>query len=232
MRVRSRMVAAVAAAVLGCGEEPTDSGDNRNGDPHENDGEPSCDTSMLPYARALESFDPGEGAGVGADALPDVVLGPPDASGGPEQGSLDVVSLGVGGQIVLGFGSRRVIDGPGPDFIVFENAFWIGGDPSMPFAELAEVSVSEDGESWLTWSCDPMAEGPPWPGCAGWGATLVFDPCEGLTASEAGGDAFDLAEVGIDSARFVRITDLAESGAAPSAGFDLDAVGLLNWDIP
>lgn len=231
MRAHGLLVAAIAAAaVSGCGDDPADSGERRNRNHDANDGEPTCDPSMLPYARSLESFEPGEGAGVGADALPGVVLGPPDASRGPEQGSLDVVSLGVGGEIVLGFGPRRIVDGPGPDFIVFENVFWVGGDPSVPFAELAQVSVSEDGLVWSTWSCDPLADGPPWSGCAGWGATLAFDPCDGLTATAAGGDAFDLAVLGVDTARFVRITDLAEAGTAPSAGFDLDAVGLLNWE--
>jgi len=53
------------------------------------------------------------------------VLGPP--RGKPGAGSLHVLSLGVGGEIVLGFGGS-IVDGDGPDFVVFENAFFIDGD--------------------------------------------------------------------------------------------------------
>ena len=43
------------------------------------------------------------------------------------------------------------------------------------------------------------------------------------------GDAFDLAEVGLAEARWVRIRDLGTGGEAPSAGFDLDAVGAVHF---
>src|SRR3954462_4992504 len=50
----------------------------------------------LPYARRVESFEPGTGAGYNQQKLPSIVLGPP---GGivKGRGSLDVVSLGLGG---------------------------------------------------------------------------------------------------------------------------------------
>jgi len=41
--------------------------------------------------------------------------------------SLDVLSLGSGGEIVLGFASKSSSTVPGPDLIVFENPFWPGG---------------------------------------------------------------------------------------------------------
>ena len=44
-----------------------------------------------------------------------------------------------------------------------------------------------------------------------------------------GGDPFDLADVGLSEVRFIRITDLTGEGQSPIAGFDLDAVGLINW---
>jgi len=40
-----------------------------------------------------------------------------------------------------------------------------------------------------------------------------------------GGDSFDLADLGIAEARFVRIRDLSDAGGPPSAGFDLDVIG-------
>jgi hypothetical protein len=46
---------------------------------------------------------------------------------------------------------------------------------------------------------------------------------------KAGGDAFDLADVGLRVARFIRITDLDNgSGDKGTAGFDLDAVAAVH----
>lgn len=191
------------------------------------------DTSHLPYARSVESFAPGDAAGFNQDELPDIALGPPRGKG-EAAGSLDVVSLGAGGEIVLGFGKRSIQDRPGPDFVVFENAFWPGGDASQVYAELAEVSVSEDGEQWLPFPCDTAGDGEGnFPGCAGWTPTLAYDALTlvPLELQLTGGDAFDLDDVGLASARFVKLRDLKTLDAgAPAAGFDLDAVGLLGQD--
>ena len=46
----------------------------------------------------------------------------------------------------------------------------------------------------------------------------------------SGGALFDIAELGLTHARYVKIQDLAQGGAAPSAGFDLDAVGLIHFE--
>lgn len=180
----------------------------------------------LPYATEVVSFTPGLHAGFGQANLPDIVLGPP-AMGPPSAGSMDVLSLGVGGEIVLGFGDRQLIDGPGADLVVWENAFWISGDEDNPYAEMGEVAVSEDGETWKTFSCSDDLEGDFDPGCAGWRPRYDFDPCGTvpLEPEIVGGDAFDLADVGLRTARYVRIRDLAVDGVAPSAGFDLDAIG-------
>ena len=190
-------------------------------------------TSDLPYASEVIDFGPGPGAGYGQDRLPNVVLGPPQGKG-TAAGSADVLSLGAGGEIVLGFAPRLATDGPGPDLVVFENAFWAGGDPTQPFAEPAEVAVSADGETWHAFPCDPEGDGAhAWPGCAGWRPTLAYDPEEllPLDPEATGGDPFDLADLGLEEARYVRIRDLsaAEGAASPSAGFDLDAVGLISF---
>jgi hypothetical protein len=216
---RSRRTIASLAFVLftgfGCGGE----GDR-----------PSPSAGRLPYATEVLSFEPGEGAGFGQGDFPDVVLGPPNGQG-VEAGSLDVLSLGLGGTIELGFQPLTIVDGEGPDFVVFENACWPGGDRTAGFAEIGEVSVSEDGETWLAFVCAPAGEGDgAFPGCAGWTPTLAFDPEElvPLEPELVGGDAFDLADVGLARARFVRVRDLSGAGAAPSAGFDLDAVGVVH----
>lgn len=164
----------------------------------------------------------GPGQDFGRDAMPDIVLGPPRGAGCCA-GSTDVVSLGNGGTIVLAFADNGIVDGPGDDFIVFENAFEFGG---AVFAELGTVEVSEDGERWHAFPCD--AVGPPYGSCAG--HEPVYLDGEG-DLEEAGGDRFDLADLGMASARFVRITD-REDLDGPAGVFDLDAVAILNPACP
>src|SRR5262245_12124523 len=101
-----------------------------------------------PFADTVVSFVPGMGAGFGASALPDIVLGPPEG-GGATQGSLDVVSLGNNGVIVVGFDVPVICDGPGADFTVFENAFHSGSPSGPVFAEYGIVAVSQDGVNFF-----------------------------------------------------------------------------------
>ena len=214
-----------ATSILGCGGDPIDPGESASPD--------ACDASSPPSRTisCIEVFTAGEGAGFGADKLPQVIYGEPKG-GGLTTGGTDVLSLGAGGEIVVGFGGNLIVDGPGPDFIVFENAFYAGGDPAKPWKELGEVSVSEDGEAFVAFPC--ASEAYPFEGCAGWRAVVAgsdasvsaFDP------EAAGGDPFDLAVIGVSTARFVRIKDQATSGQAPSAGFDLDAVAIVNAAVP
>ncbi len=183
----------------------------------------------LPYAENVVSFTPGDNAGFNEDEMPEVVLGPPQGLG-QSRGSLDVVSLGVAGEIILDFGSRAIVDGEGPDFVVFENAFYAGGDPDAPYAEAGEVSVSNDeGATWHTFPCSAGDES--LLGCAGRTPTLEYDPVEvnPIDPELTGGDVFDLAELGVSEAKWVRIRDVATEGNPPSAGFDLDAVGIVHF---
>ena len=182
-----------------------------------------------PYASRIVSFEPGEGAGFGQSKLPGVVLGPPRGNG-VTSGSLDVLSLGKGGSIVLGFDPLVVVDGDGADFVVFENAFWPGGDASAVFAEPGEVSVSDDGVEWHAFPCNAEGDGAGhFPGCAGVTPTEKYDADAVVPLEPAltGGDAFDLSELGVARARFVMIRDRTNAGSTPSAGFDLDAVGVV-----
>jgi hypothetical protein len=183
------------------------------------------------YGASVESFEPGTGAGYNQDKLPGIVLGAPVGKGN-QAGSLDVVSLGVGGEIVLAFGEVGIVDGPGPDLIVFENAFWPGGNATQVFYELGEVSVSEDGEAWATFPCDSEGDGKgSFPGCAGWTPTLVYDAktLVPLDPVQSGGDAFDLADVGLKHARFIKIRDLQTLPVGgTTTGFDLDAVAAIH----
>ena len=205
-------------------EEPVDTADS-------NDALPFAADSL--YAQNVESFEPGSGAGFGQDNFPGIVLGPPDGIG-TGAGSLDVLSLGVGGTITLSFGNMQLIDGDGPDLLVFENPFWMGNDPTNIWAELGEVAVSQDGETWFSWSCEPTQGDPAtYDGCAGWEPSLPYDTStlSPLDPDLTGGNAFDLADLDLTFARFVRIRDLATEGAAPTAGFDLDAVGIIHGEL-
>jgi hypothetical protein len=177
---------------------------------------------------AVVSFTPGPGAGFGEDHLPQVVLGPPHGTG-DSTGSLDVLSLGNGGSIVLEFTDWVIVDGPGVDFVVFENPF-------VGFIETGIVAVSDDGTAWREFPCAAVLDGGT-AGCAG--VTPVYaDPATNTISptdpTVAGGDGFDLANVGLARARFVRIRD---SGAnrfygPPGGGFDLDAVAVVNGALP
>jgi hypothetical protein len=177
-----------------------------------------------PFADAVVSFMPGAGAGFGQNRFPDIVLGPPHGNGSGS-GSLDVLSLGFEGVIELQFTDIAASDGPGVDLLVFENPF--GG-----FAETGIVSVSDDGVDWREFRCafDDVDGG--YPGCAGVKA-VSSNPENGISPTDprvAGGDGFDLHDVGLTRARFVRIRD---SGAnhfygPPAGGFDLDAISVVN----
>ncbi len=179
------------------------------------------------YATKVVSFTPGRCAGFGADRMPEIVMGPPKGAG-DEVGSFDVLSLGNGGEIVLSFEPSIIVDRPGIDFVVFENAFYANGDRSKPFVDLAEVSVSDDGETWTAFPC--TATEPPYGDCAGWRPVYASEGEDPATIS--GGDVYDLATIGVSQARFVRIKDntsqLCTSQGPNNNGFDLDAVGVVH----
>lgn len=188
------------------------------------------------FITTVVSFTPGPCAGFGASEMPSIVFGPP-VGRGATKGSLDVVALGVGGEIVLSFEPNAILDGPGPDFIVFENAFYAAGDATQPAADLGEVSVSEDGVTWATYTCAP---GPtaPYGACAGWNP-VYSAPGNGISPFDpatAGGEAYDLADLGMTRARFVRIKDRSEAACEgqpkpTTNGFDLDAIALIHADL-
>ena len=175
-----------------------------------------------PFADAVISFTPGAGAGYGQDRYPDVVLGSPE--GGGSSGGLDVLSLGQEGEILLAFDDLGMVDGEGPDLLVFENPF-------PGWYETGVVAASADGETWAEWPCDATDADGGYPGCAGVG--LVYATSDnGVDATDpetAGGDAFDLADLGLPAARYVRIRDSGmNSYDGVAGGFDLDAVAVVH----
>jgi len=243
---RRRLIGSVAAAALLLGAAAT---------------EPVRAATVDCLADAVVSFTSGfadPNSGFRYAELPGIVLGPPGDSL-PTQGATSVVSLGRGGSITLAFTDNVVVDAPGPDFIIFENAFFKGSVPSSPtstcniFAEPGSVEVSANGFAWTAFPYDtaalafvgtdqtPCSALPLLHGLAGLTPTFtgnwtvsddpgVWDAGGIGGVSGAGGDAFDLADVGLAQARYVRITDLnLGTGFAGSAeGFDLDAVVALH----
>jgi len=259
------VAASVSILASGCGSTASPSSANDAGDVLESGSASSADGGVLPadasytigeasvsasrFVTGVVSFTPGACAGFGGASMPGIVEGPP-VGGGSDHGSTDVVSLGNGGTIVVSFGPNAIVDGPGPDFIVFENPFWIDGNPSGVYAEPGEVSVSDDGATWQSFPCtptyDPSASDgtgtePPYGSCAGW-HIVYSSPANGISPLDpatAGGDAFDLADLGVKHARYARIVDKTRE-ACPDAGadeptangFDLDAVAIVNAEQP
>jgi hypothetical protein len=178
------------------------------------------------------AFHPGTGQNFGQDSayFPRNIFGPPDSSARPDRPSASpeqICSLGLGGEIIVGFKGMLLRDGPGPDFVIFENAFF-SPITGKVFAEPALVAVSRDGEQWLEFPWDTLTL----EGCAG--RTPTNGAADPLDPTSAGGDWFDLALLGVDSIRYIRIRDLTwwlkERPWHPFwdptlSGFDLDAVG-------
>jgi hypothetical protein len=190
-----------------------------------------CNGPGSRYATGSPDHVFGTGQNYQQDLFPTPVLGPPKG-GGSGAASLDVVALGNGGYVIVEFDGNAIIDGPGPDFIVFENVFLAGGNPDNPFVEIAAVAVSDDGQTWTEFPCTATAS--PWENCAGWHPTYAnpdnntIDPTD---PAVAGGDAFDLGDIGVARARYVKITDRADL-TGTNAVFDLDAVSIHNAACP
>lgn len=217
------LVFILAGVAVACGPAPLSSARDDTDVEVDVDLDVDADTKSYVFASEVVSFKPGENAGFGQDKMPDVVLGSPMGRG-DGAGSLDVVSLGKEGEIVLGFGEYGIVDGDGPDLIVFENPF-------LGFVETGFVAASEDGVTWHEWPCDPENAEDGWPGCAGVNPVYAsanndIDPTD---PAAAGGDAFDLADIGLKKARFIRIRDSGfNSYEGNSGGFDLDAVVVIH----
>ncbi|MCS6857738.1 MAG: LIC_13355 family lipoprotein [Sandaracinaceae bacterium] len=151
--------------------------------------------------------------------------------GGLHAGSTDVYSLDYNERthITLAFdgGRRAIFDGPGADLVVFENAFQIQNSDRF-FMDPVIVEVSSDGINFRAFpheyrpqpgvEYDPRPEA--WIGFAGTLPVLLhaennpLDPFDPV----AGGNAFDLADLGRDpeaqellekGIRYVRLTSAA-----------------------
>lgn len=210
----------------------------------------------------VSDFQPKDKATYGHDLLPSIVTGFPGPSSATI-GSTQVVSLGTGGSITLDFTNNIIVNGPGPDFIVFENAFFCGtvpGSSADDYSVFVEPVIVEvwDGSTWKTFdydgdallevgsttedaACAPRSLVERLGGLAGITPTFsgdrivpddpsTWDPDGVGGVSGWGGDAFDLADIGVTQTDRIRLTDsgrIAGFKGSPQ-GADIDAVVVIN----
>lgn len=150
---------------------------------------------------------------------PEKMTGPP-RGGGLSAGSTDVYSFSDGQVVTLRL-ACPIIDGPGPDFVIFENPFMVDGcdGPSCTFTEVASVEILSEGGVAVSFPC-PGA-------CAGLSPVVAETEQDALDPEGSGGDVFDIGDVGVASGTAfpeVRLTDVPGDGRT----FDLDAIAVLN----
>ncbi len=203
------------------------------------------DSSIVAWATGYENYN----MGTNVDATwqtPQKALGLAGNSDGNNQGfTYDIVSLGRGGQITLTF-NKPITDGPGADFLIFENSF------SDTFLEIAWVEVSSDGVNFTRYPNISFTASP----VGGFG---VVDPTNitGYASKYKGGEGtpFDLnvltgtPGLDISAITHVKLIDIVGDGSAyddypavvggphiiydpyptvGSAGLDLDAVAVIH----
>jgi hypothetical protein len=179
-------------------------------------------------------FTPGTGQSGGqtGEYFPENIFGPPTFKAGPDSPvntPYEILSIGKGGEIIVGFKGRALIDLEGPDFTIFENAFENAATGGI-FAEPAKIAVSKDGIDYVEFPFDSATL----EGLAG--ITPTIGNADPFNPESSGGDSFDLSELGLDSVRFIKITDISDIiSTLPKdhkfynpefliTGFDLDAV--------
>lgn len=185
------------------------------------------------------TFGSGQRTGQGGVFFPANVLKGPSLVARDTVPAIDpreICSIGLGGTITLGLRRGVIVDGPGVDFTVFENSFRYGA--GRIYAEPATVEVSRDGLEWKMFPYDSVS----CRGLAGVSPTSGQDPYD---PQRSGGDQFDLADIGMDSVRWVRLRDVTSiilgNPASPFfdptlTGFDLDVVLALHsvdmaWEV-
>lgn len=190
-----------------------------------------------PWADDVTSVTYGSGAGYGQAFSPLNITGRDDSTATPTSASAsqtELLTLGNNGSIVMHFSDNGIYNGSGVDFTVFENPFYLkksGGevDTTKVFAEYGIVAASKDGVTFYTFPYDTATK----KGFAGKTPTNgKANPQDAGSPLQdhSGGDSFDLSDIGLDTAYYIKITD-ASSALSQSngpGGFDLDAVVAVN----
>ena len=173
---------------------------------------------------------------------PEHALGPADVTS-VNEGTNGIVCLGDGGRITMTF-STPIKDGPGNDFAIFENAT---GGYGAYFLEDAWVEVSSDGTNFYRMFNRSLTPGPL---SAPFTSAAIDVTGLGCKYQSGYGEPYDLGQLAgvssnldVQNVRYVRILDIIGNGSCTdsvghaiydpypcvgSAGFDLDAVGVLS----
>lgn len=182
------------------------------------------------------SFTPGVGQNLGQseEFYPANIFGIPSRIASDvvaEATESEILSIGFGGEIIVGNSDNLIVNGDEADFTIFENVF---KNPinNRFFKEPAIVSVSKDGVNYTEFPYDFESL----EGCAGTHPT--FGSADYCDSKVSGGDSFDLSEIGMDSIRYIKIKDITDLVKADEShkyfdfslsGFDLDAVVIHNY---
>lgn len=213
---------------------------------------PHDDVEIIGWASSYSGYNPIGSSGTcdrGSNLTeifetPEKALGPAGNSNGANEGfTLDVVSLGRDGCITLSF-DTSIGNGPGWDFAVFENGFFVTL-PRFGFLELAWIEVSSDGVNFQRFPAITQATAPVGP----FSNIMDASDYDGLAGKYVAGfgTPFDLSDlpdnplVDVNSITHVRVRDIVGNGSVfdnsspprtifdpfatiDSAGFDLDAI--------
>lgn len=205
----------------------------------------SNDSSIVDWAQSVVNYSVGANVSIEFQT-PEKALGEAGSSDGSSPDfTFDIVSLGSGGQITLTF-NPPIADGDGFDFAIFENSFSAG------FLELAYVEVSSNGVDFMRFPIASLTPNPIGPFSSNMNTTDILGFAGKYAASF--GTPFDLSELADESnidksaIAFVRLVDVIGDGrdtddlpgnnpiydpfpTSGSAGFDLDAIAVLNQGV-
>jgi hypothetical protein len=202
--------------------------------------EQTVNPAFVEWASSVVNYAPARPDMIEADFLD------PTTALGPVTGSVfDVVSLGdlsaadiaedaAPGSLTVGF-ATPMADGPGPDFVVFGNAFSVRGHANQVFSKLAFVEVSSDGVNFARFpsvDTNPRPLQNPWSYMVS-NPTLIYN-LFGKAVNGYGvswGVPFDLAQLSqhplvaaglldLQNVRFVRLVAVVGNGA-----YSTDAYG-------
>lgn len=207
------------------------------------------DALILDWATGYENYE------IGSD-IDEEWQTPEKALGQAVGDSYDIVCLGRGGSITLTF-ETPIIDGEGADFAVFENSFsstflelaWVevssDGIHFFRFdnASLTPGAVGAFDEDGVDASNIFQLAGKHMQGLG-----TLFDLSEINNFSQYGDEyKVDLSNLDLNNIRYIKIVDIVGDGLAEdtlgniiydpyptvsSAGFDLDAIGVINQGTP
>ncbi len=176
---------------------------------------------MVAWIDTIYLFAHGDGQWYGQNNYPYIVYGPPPTSATPTDPSLDVLSLGKFGFILIGFKNKFTLS----QIRAFENVFITSTNPdTQVFAEPGLLYYSKDGKIFFQYPFDTSNSNIYyWNGLSGikptnYGAN-INDPNVWM------GDKFLFN----DTIRFILIADwISKCKHALCSGYDLDAIACLD----